>query len=129
MGSPGTEKEGEIVEEGGGSSVFTVPDGNRLVMRDEGRVIAFQHDGDTVPTRVGSVVRLEIAAGVHRPLLVHTIEPAGTLAGELFLNWEEDMKAAWVREHCFYPPDLEHRTIAVKRVRRGTAVGEWEPIQ
>ena len=121
MGSQGgSGGEGAIVEvRDGPTTVLTVKDGDGLVDDSPARGIV----------QVGSIVLLRIATSTHRPLLVHTINHDGTIAGELFLNWEEDMKAAWVREHAFYPPASDSRTMAVKRARRGTGVGEWEPFR
>lgn len=112
MALPGGDEEGDIVE-----------------VRDGAAVEKFEVDDSGWVVQVGQIVLLRISPSTHRPLLVHTINHDGTIAGELFLNWEEDMKTAWVREHCFYPPDSEHRSLAVKRARRGTSVGEWEPLR
>lgn len=81
------------------------------------------------PSLVGHTVLYRISKFVQRPLLVHTEEADGTVAGELFVNHEKDWPAEGLLQICFFPPDRERRTVYVKAAKAGTGIGEWEQVK
>lgn len=75
-------------------------------------------------TQIGEIVQFKIEDDRVRPLLV--VSGANTLvSGELFLDWEQDTGAVWVRDNQFYAPHQGQRTAWVQNVSEGPGVGQW----
>lgn len=74
---------------------------------------------------VGDVLLFRISDEVQRPLLVvHIAGPR--ITGELFLHFELDRTADWVRRTLSFAPSREERTFLVEDAEQGKAVGQWQ---
>ena len=63
--------------------------------------------------------------GLWRPLLVTHVHDDSSVEGEVFFNWERDRHREWPVKHLFYRLDKENRTVEVKGVKEGDAVGDY----
>lgn len=75
---------------------------------------------------VGDIVLFRLDSDVQRPLLVVLVESEHLVSGELFFSWEEDRETLWCRDHCFYSPSKDVRSMAVCQIPEGPEVGAWE---
>ena len=77
---------------------------------------------------IGEIVlfRIHEDPPIDRPLLV-VADHSGILSGELFLDWDPDRAALWVQKNSFFAPHPGSRTMEVREIHAGTALGQWHP--
>jgi hypothetical protein len=91
------------------------------------------HDSDQkerslVKPQIGEIVMFKIDPsdfGIWRPLLVTFVNDNGSVEGELFLNWEKDRRREWPSTKLFWGLTQSQRTVEVRNVQPGDAVGNY----